>query len=78
MKLVHIKWVDAITDNHGWRPIEDVRKGVPSKCQTVGWIIKQTKTHITVVGTIGEGDCDGDITIPMGMVTEIIPLVKKK
>lgn len=78
MRLVLVKWIDAVTDNHGWRPLEQVRKGVPSRCQTVGWIIKQTKTYITLVATLGEDDCDGDITIPIGMIKEIIPLSKTK
>lgn len=78
MKLVLVKWIDAITGNHGWRPIEEVQKGRPCQCETVGWILKQTKAYVTLVSSLGEGDCDGDITIPMGMVKEIIPLVKKK
>lgn len=78
MKLVLVKWVDAVTYDHGWRAMTEVRQNVPSKCQTVGWILRQTKSHITLVNSTGEADCDGDMTIPMGMVKEIIPLVPKK
>lgn len=78
MKLVLIKWVDAVTDNHGWRALDDIRKCEPSKCQSVGWILNHTKTHVTLVSSLGEGDCDGDITIPVGMIKEIIPLSTKR
>lgn len=78
MKLVLVKWVDAVTDNHGWRPVEDIKKTTPSKCQSVGFVLKQTTTCIVLASSLGEADCDGDITIPMGMVKEIIPLVPKK
>lgn len=78
MKLVQINWIDAVTDNHGWRPLADIRAMKPSACKSVGWIVKQTKAAITIVSCLGEGDCDGDITIPMGMVKQIIPLGPKR
>lgn len=78
MKLVLVKWIDAVTKDIGWRKIEDIKKQKPDKCETVGWIIKQTKSHVTIVSTIGGDECDGDITIPLGMIKEIIPLEAKK
>lgn len=77
MKLVLIKWIDAVTADHGWRSMDEVQKMKPSKCQSVGWLLKKTATHVVLVSSIGEGDCDGDITIPVGMIKEIIPLVPK-
>jgi len=78
MKIVLVKWVDAVTEDHGWRKITDVKLGKPEKCESVGWLIKQTKEHVILVSSRGGQDCDGDITIPIGMIKEIIPLEAKK
>jgi hypothetical protein len=77
MKLVLIEWLDAVTDDAGWKKIEDVKKTRPPVCKSVGWILKETKTHITIAATIHGDDCDGDVTIPRGMIRKVTELTSK-
>lgn len=77
MKLVLVKWVDAVTMGHGWRSQDEIAKTQPTLCQSVGWVLKQTKQKLILVSTIEGDDCDGDTTIPMGMVKEIVPLKRE-
>lgn len=77
MKLVLIEWLDAVTDDAGWKKIADVQAQRPPVCRSVGWILKETKSHITIAATIHGDDCDGDVTIPRGMVRKITELAPK-
>lgn len=77
MKLVLVEWLDAVTDDAGWKKIEDVAKTRPPVCKSVGWILKDTKTHITIAATIHGADCDGDVTIPRGMIRKVTELGPK-
>lgn len=77
MRLVLIEWLDAVTDDAGWKKISDVARIRPPVCRSVGWILKETKSHITIAATIHGDDCDGDVTIPRGMVRKVTELTGK-
>jgi hypothetical protein len=77
MKLVQVDWLDAVTDDAGWKKISDVQTQRPPLCKSVGWILKETKGHVTIAATIHGDDCDGDVTIPRGMIRKIIELGAK-
>lgn len=78
MKLVLVKWYDAVShEKSGWKPQEEVANTKPPLIRTVGWILKQDKKKIVLVSTIGDDDCDGDTTLPIGMIKEIIPLTER-
>ena len=68
MKLVLLTWVDAVSDESGWKSIEKVQSQRPPVVRSVGWVVKRTKTHITLAASIIEDHCDGDVTVPVGMV----------
>lgn len=76
MKLVLVRWYDAVTDHSGWKPIDGVRKQRPPLMQSVGWVLADCKSHITLIASKGASDCDGDVTIPKGMIKDITPLTK--
>lgn len=78
MKLVLLTWVDAVSDESGWKPLTKVQSQRPPVVRSVGWVVKRTKTHITLAASIIEDHCDGDVTIPIGMVKGEKPLVVKK
>jgi len=69
MKLVYVEWSDSYGCGSLWQTLEDVDPGV-IVCKSVGWLIADNKTHITLVphihiGTeISEAQGCGDMTIP--------------
>ena len=68
-ELVLITWIDAATEGHGWRSLERIKAQVPPTVLTVGWIVKETENHITVISSYMDNDnVDGDIVIPTGMI----------
>lgn len=78
MKLVRIIWVDAVSDESGWKHLDKVRGQKPPLVKSVGWIVARNKAHITLAASIIEDHCDGDVTIPIGMVKSIVELTVKK
>ena len=78
MKLVRVLWVDAVSDESGWKHIDTVRGQRPPLVKSVGWLIAKTKSHVTPAASIVGNDCDGDVTIPVGMIRSIVELTVKK
>jgi len=77
-RIVLVKWWDAQSEHSGWKPIDKVRGNKPPLMQSVGWIVADQKGHVTLVASQGGGDCDGDVTIPRGMIKEIVDLCPKR
>lgn len=72
MKLVHVVWLDAISDDKpGWKPRKKIRRQKPARIESVGWVEKEKKRYITLVSSIDKRDCDGDVTIPRGMILKM-------
>ena len=78
-KLVAVYWIDACT-TAGWEPHEDNVKQTepyygPSFVVSVGYIIDDRDTHVTVAGTVNEGSssCDA-ISIPRCCINAIVEL----
>lgn len=69
-KLVYVEWLDAYTQAAGWKNIKKLRKQKPVLVRSVGYLVKDDPDFIIVAGTYVEedGDCDGDVTIPRGMI----------
>lgn len=81
MKLVIVEWLDAVSEAHaGWKALDKIRENAPIPMKSVGWIVSNTKSHVTLVSSLdkGQSEGDGDVTIPKGMVQKIIELVPKK
>lgn len=67
-RLLIVTWYDAVSDDAGWKSIEKVAKQQPPVVRSVGWEIRRTKRHVTLAASIIEDHCDGDVTIPLGMI----------
>jgi len=78
VKLVRVIWVDAVSDESGWKHLDTVRGQKPPVVKSVGWVVARNKGHITLAASIIGDHCDGDVTIPIGMVQSITDLVVKK
>ena len=68
MKLLLVTWLDACSDEVGWKPLDKITAQKPMRVKSVGWLVKRTWTHLTLVGSIVADHCDGDVTIPLGMI----------
>lgn len=78
MKLVRILWTDAVSSEAGWKETDKVRRQKPPLVKSVGWVIARTGTHITLAASILGNECDGDVSIPIGMVKREDELTVKK
>lgn len=72
MKLVLVHWLDTCAA-HGWEDREDrLRDYAPSANVSVGFLIRDTKEHITLAGDIsGTGQVGCTTCIPRAVVTKI-------
>jgi hypothetical protein len=66
--LLLITWHDACSGHTGWKPIKDVEKQQPPVVRSVGWEMRRTKRFVTLTASIVDDECDGDVTIPLGMI----------
>lgn len=72
-------WQDA-TSLGRWRSLEDARRaGTTTTCQTVGWLVKATRTEISLAQSIGEGgDVNDLMVIPRSEVKELRELRRRR
>ena len=66
--LLLVKWIDAASHHAGWEKLDTIAQQTPPIVYTVGWLLKRTKRHITVVASIVGDEGSGDVTIPTGMI----------
>ncbi len=62
MKLLLVTWHDAVSDDSG------VKKQQPATVRSVGWEIRRTRRALTLAASLVDDECDGDVTIPIGMI----------
>lgn len=71
-RLLHVQWDDSGSSNGVWRRENDLRNDRPMQCQTVGWVVHETKDHMTLASSwcnTGSGlDYSGDMTIPKAVI----------
>ena len=77
-RLLMVTWRDAVSDHAGWKSIEKVAKQQAPVVRSVGWEISRTKRAVTLAASILEDECDGDVTVPIGMIIREDELVVKK
>lgn len=84
--LVYIEWEDSHSmTGSTWKGITDARESGPCiVCQSVGWLISDTKSHKTIVGSVSHGGYDrsinqvsGDMTIPTSAIRKLVRLPSK-
>lgn len=79
MKMVLVEWLDACSDDAGWKSLKKVRKQTPMVVRSLGYLVTDHADYVTVVGSHVEFDdtTDGDVTIPRGMIKSIVELQVK-
>lgn len=68
MKLIYIKWIDAVADAE-WQQKDEYEK--PHICETVGYVQKKTKEYYVVASTISGDHTNARITIPNKWILQI-------
>ena len=69
MKTVYLEWHDAQSMAEGaWQRRKDVEKLTPALVRSVGWILTETKDHITLIAHDGENEVGGDFCIPKACI----------
>ncbi len=63
-KIVRIEWEDSCSDD-AWQSREKALTHSPSKCRTVGFLLKKDKKEVTVAGNLS------DTTTQVGMLMSI-------
>lgn len=76
-RLVIVEWIDS-SSGEGWRPTDELAtQTAPVRCQSVGWVLAETKEAIVLVAHTSGGHnsyreyARGDISIPKGCVTRV-------
>ena len=79
-QLVQIDWLDAATDNEGWKGVGESLDTAPM-ATTIGFIVKETAHAITVASTVSDDSHNARILIPTAMIQamrELRQAYKKK
>ena len=63
-KLVYVIWYDSVGWRHGWSVIAEAKKLEPTRCETVAFLVEETKTNIVVASTVSNG---GEVYSPLAI-----------
>lgn len=76
-RLLYVVWRDAVSNHLGWGKLEDIDKQRTPIVHSVGWVRRRTKTELTIVASIMDGEGSGDLTIGTGMIVSEKELAPK-
>ena len=75
MQLVEITWVDAEEYGEvGWNCLKEIKRYAKKSCpvmKTVGYVLYESKTHISVVSSIGSEECSTVHKIPQEFIVSV-------
>jgi hypothetical protein len=78
MKIVKVIWVDAETvGDCNWQDFNEIKliaKNDPPLMQSVGFVLHDCESHISIVDSVGEEDCGHLTKIPKKMIKEVVEL----
>jgi len=74
MKLVKIKWIDSKAGPNRWEYRDGLKPLKPVRCTSVGFVIDETLTTITLVQTKSKTQVCGRITIPTACIIKCCEL----
>ena len=66
--LLLVEWHDAASNHSGWEKLTTIAKQTPPVVRSVGWLVKRTKRHLTLVASIVGDEGSSDVTIPTGWI----------
>ena len=71
-RITMIEWVDSVSFHGGtWRDVDDVKSLKPDPIMSVGFIQKETPSHVTIAAHVGGGEVAGELCIPRVAITKV-------
>jgi hypothetical protein len=72
-RFVLVEWLDAMSDDAGWKTWKKVAQQEPVMVHSLGYVVRDEPGFLTVAGSvcIVDGMRDGDVTIPRSMIKKI-------
>ena len=68
--IVEIDWIDSAGDDARWLNKSRLESMPPAKCKSVGYVLEETRSHITIIQNRGESEILGRMTIPKVAITK--------
>ncbi|QDP48635.1 MAG: hypothetical protein Unbinned97contig1000_20 [Prokaryotic dsDNA virus sp.] len=82
MKIIKIEWVDAETiGDNSWQELEsaiEYSKNDPPVMTTIGFLLHECDTHLSVTESIGSQECGHVTKIPTGMIKDMKVLLENE
>jgi hypothetical protein len=64
MKIMMVEWLDSMSES-GWNNLSYLKKNEPIKCVTIGILLEDSDSHLTVVQSVSDlGKAGESMTIP--------------
>lgn len=75
-RLVLVEWLDACSDDAGWKTWKKIQKQAPVLVHSVGYVVRDEPDFLTIAGSLVlyDGTVDGDVTMPRPMIKSITEL----
>lgn len=72
-RLVLVEWIDAMSEDAGWKSWKKVAKQEPLLVHSLGYVVRDEPGFLTIAASIVcfDGTLDGDVTIPRAMIQKI-------
>jgi len=68
MKILYVKWVDALS-SVGWEEIDPVVKQFGAvECESIGYLLHEDDEQIILAATVSEKESNSRIAIPKGWI----------
>lgn len=70
--LLLIEWMDSASAAGGqtWKDSEDLQELKPHRIRSAGWVLREDKESLVLVGHIAEFQCSGDLCIPKSAIVK--------
>ena len=77
-KLVEVTWLDSCSLEGGvWHSKKTAKRVKPAVCYSAGYVISESKKHITIAAHDSPYQTCGALTIPRGAITSMKKLKRK-
>jgi hypothetical protein len=74
MKPVLIEWIDSKSISNRWEYVDELPSTKPSRCVSLGFLLKENKEYKTIVQSCGAQTVMGIMTIPNCCILKITKL----
>jgi hypothetical protein len=72
-RFVLVEWLDAMSDDAGWKAWKKVAKQKPVLVHSLGYVVTDDPDFLTIAGSVVvcDGTTDGDVTILRSMIQKV-------